>query len=231
MVILPLPDEPLTRSRPRGRSTRIIADVAATDGFSEVHYDAAGAPPVPVLAAAAPSGTAGADAARRRSARDDVLLVTGGGKGITAECALALGRQTGARVGILGRSDPAADAELAANLERMRQAGVSFHYVRADVTALDEVQGGRRTRSAGRWDRSPRCCTAPGRNEPQSLTNLDEASFRRTLAPKIAGLEAVLAATDPGTAEAAGHLRQHHRPRRPARRGGLRHRQRLARPT
>jgi len=38
-----------------------------------------------------------------------------------------------------------------------------------------------------------------GRNEPMPLANLDEAAFLRTLAPKIAGLEATLAATDPAS--------------------------------
>jgi enediyne polyketide synthase len=34
---------------------------------------------------------------------------------------------------------------------------------------------------------------------PHALTSLDESSFRRTLATKIAGLETVLAATDPAS--------------------------------
>ena len=36
-----------------------------------------------------------------------------------------------------------------------------------------------------------------GRNVPAALTSLDEDAFRQTLAPKIAGLEAILAAVDP----------------------------------
>jgi enediyne polyketide synthase len=36
-----------------------------------------------------------------------------------------------------------------------------------------------------------------GRNEPSALTNLDAAAFRRTFAPKIDGLRAVLAAIEP----------------------------------
>ena len=35
-----------------------------------------------------------------------------------------------------------------------------------------------------------------GRNEPRALANLDEAAFRKTLAPKIDGLRHVLDAVD-----------------------------------
>jgi enediyne polyketide synthase len=199
VVILPLPDDP-TRRLVEETVTRIVADVTATDGFSEVHYDADGVRTVPILRAlprasrddAASTGVAGV------LTGDDVLLVTGGGKGITAECALALGRETGASIGILGRSLPAADAELALNLERLRQASVKFHYAQADVTVPDQVKT-----AVEEIQRTLGPVTAvlhgSGRNEPQALTNLDESSFRRTLAPKIAGLEAVLAATEPGS--------------------------------
>ncbi|MEK8107780.1 hypothetical protein NKG94_27125 [Micromonospora sp. M12] len=52
-----------------------------------------------------------------------MLLVTGGGKGITAECALAMATDSGASLALLGRSDPAADTELAANLARIAETG------------------------------------------------------------------------------------------------------------
>ncbi|MFC0529831.1 type I polyketide synthase [Phytohabitans kaempferiae] len=170
---------------------RVVADVAATTGFSEVHYDENGVRHVPVLRPATliPNGDAGIGAS-------DVLLVTGGGKGITAECALALGRDTATAVGLIGRSDPATDGELAANLDRLAAAGVRFHYARADITALDEVKA-----AVNEIERELGQVTGvlhgAGRNEPTALTDLDEARFRRTLAPKLDGLEAVLAATDP----------------------------------
>jgi enediyne polyketide synthase len=198
VVILPQPDDPAP-GHLEDTVAKVTADVAATDGFSEVHYDAAGVRTVPVLRPLARTGRAEAVRALNDEGiltDGDVLLVTGGGKGITAECALALGRETGAAIGILGRSDPAQDAELAVNLERFRQASIIFHYARADVTAPDQVKA-----AVNEVRRALGPVTAvlhgSGRNEPQALTNLDEASFRRTLAPKIAGLEAVLAATDP----------------------------------
>ncbi len=190
VVTLPLADE-APAAPVAATVSRLVADVAATAGFSEVHYDADGNRYVPVLRPVAlpPNGGPGLGV-------EDVLLVTGGGKGITAECALALGRDTGTAVGLIGRSDPATDAELAANLDRLAAAGVRFHYARADITALDEVKA-----AVGDIERVLGPVTGvlhgAGRNEPTAVANLDEAMFRRTLAPKIDGLEAVLAATDP----------------------------------
>ncbi len=63
-----------------------------------------------------------------------MLLVTGGGKGITAECALVMAQDTGAKLALLGRADPEQDPELAENLARMSAAGIRHRYDRADVT-------------------------------------------------------------------------------------------------
>jgi enediyne polyketide synthase len=75
-------------------------------------------------------------------------------------------------------------------------AGVTYTYVRADVTSPSEV-----TAAVAQISATLGPVTAllhgAGRNEPAPLTCLDEAAFRRTLAPKIGGLEALLAAVDP----------------------------------
>lgn len=193
VITMPLGGK-MTAKAAKDAARRIVADVAATTGFSEIHYDQAGTRRVPVLrpvtetsAASAPPLGAG-----------DVLLVTGGGKGITAECALALAAGTGAAIGLIGRSDPAADAELAANLSRMEAAGVAYCYARADVTSRAQVKA-----AVAEITKALGPVTAllhgAGRNEPKPVTQLDEAAFTATLAPKITGLDAVLAAVDPGS--------------------------------
>ena len=170
---------------------RIVAEVAATTTFSEVYHDPDGTRRVPTLRAM----PIRAAASETPLSGDDVLLVTGGGKGITAECALALAADTGARLALIGRSDPAGDAELSANLARIAESGVVVEYARADVTDADQVR-----RAIGELERALGPVTAvlhgAGRNEPAALTGLDMAAFRRTVAPKIDGLRAVLAAVD-----------------------------------
>src|SRR6185295_5195536 len=71
--------------------------------------------------------------------RADVLLVSGAGKGVTAECELAIAKGSGARLVLLGRATPGKDPELAANLERMAVAGIVFKYIPADITDATAV--------------------------------------------------------------------------------------------
>lgn len=172
---------------------RVVADVVATAGFAEIVYDGLGTRYVPQLRPLPVRRTTGDTPAL---GSEDVLLVTGGGKGITAECALDMARTSGASIALLGRSKPASDQELASNLARMTAAGVSYRYVSADITSTAEV-----TAAIEEVQRTFGPVTAilhgAGRNVPQALGNLDELSFQSTLATKVTGLETVLAATDP----------------------------------
>ncbi|KAA9377607.1 SDR family NAD(P)-dependent oxidoreductase [Microbispora cellulosiformans] len=172
---------------------RIVTEVAATTDFTEVCYDAGGTRRVPTLRAM----PVRSEAVRHPIGDGDVLLVTGGGKGITAECALALATGSGARLALIGRSDPEQDHELAANLSRMTEAGVTVWYGRADVTDPGEVRA-----AVAEAERALGPVTAvlhgAGRNEPAALTGLDMTAFRDALAPKVDGLKAVLDVVDAG---------------------------------
>ncbi|MBG1269561.1 type I polyketide synthase [Nostoc sp. WHI] len=79
---------------------------------------------------------------------DDVVLVTGGGKGITAECALALARDTGVRMALIGRSPHpngnierrgGGSAEIARTLERFNAEGLICQYYECDISDFDSV--------------------------------------------------------------------------------------------
>ncbi|WP_409494817.1 SDR family NAD(P)-dependent oxidoreductase [Amycolatopsis sp. cmx-11-12] len=169
---------------------RVVSEAAGTTDFAEVRYDASGTRLVPVMRPKpplAPEPSVLGDT--------DVLLVTGGGKGITAESALAIAKDTGAGLALLGRGDPAEDRELAANLERFETAGVRYSYQRADVTSADQVTA---AVVAAEAELGPVTAIlhGAGRNEPDSLYSLTEEKFRATLAPKVEGLRTVLAAVD-----------------------------------
>jgi enediyne polyketide synthase len=172
----------------------LAAEVAATMDFTEVAYHADGLRRIPELVAVPlPHGH---DDGEVPLGSDDVLLVTGGGKGITAECALSLAAGTGARLALLGRSDPQDDPELARNLERMAAQGVTAHYLRADVTVPAEV----RTAVAEvrrEWGPITAVLHGAGRNQPTPLTALTPRELHDTLAPKVGGLTTVLDAVEP----------------------------------
>ncbi|WP_153535875.1 type I polyketide synthase [Actinomadura macrotermitis] len=166
----------------------IVAEAAATDRFREVVLDG-GTRREPVLARVEPV------AADLPLGPGDVLLVTGGGKGISAECALDLARESGARLVLLGRSDPAGDAELTANLKRMADAGVTAKYLRADVTDAARVA---EAVAEAQAELGPVTAVlhGAGGNVPKLLEELTDDDYARTIDPKVAGLEAVLAAVD-----------------------------------
>lgn len=170
----------------------VVREALSTTHYAEVSYDNANCRREPVLRLLADD----IPSAPLPLAQNDVLLVTGGGKGITAECALALARETGAALALLGRSDPANDPELAVNLERIGAAGVAVRYVAADVTDAHAMQAAIRTIEV---ELGPVTGILHGaaRNVPQLLATLDEAAFHATLAPKVDGLRHVLAAIDP----------------------------------
>ncbi len=192
-VATALVDVPFDDPRAAGWAAAEAAAVALAPaaGYREARYDAQGRRFEPVLrlldldpAVAAPLG------------REDVVLVTGGGKGIAAECALDLARQTGAKLGLLGRSRPETDAELAANLERFAAVGVGHYYESADVGDTAAVA---RAVAAieNRLGPITGLLHGAGRNVPRLLASLDEPSFAATLAPKLQGLDNVLATLDP----------------------------------
>ena len=177
----------------RALAERIVAEAFAANGFTEVHFTGDGRRLEPRLKLAEfsppqikPEISVGPE---------DVLLVTGGGKGIAAECALAFARETGVKLALLGRSDPKSDQELANNFARIAAAGVRSGYVRADVTDAEAVRA-----AVAELERKLGPVTAilhgAGVNTPQLIGALDEAAFRRTVLPKISGARNLLAAVD-----------------------------------
>jgi enediyne polyketide synthase len=171
---------------------RVVAEAVAATGYSEAHYDADGKRRTPVLKPQPPPESRGAIAL----GPTDVMLITGGGKGIAAETALALARDTGVRLALVGRSRPDEDAELTANLERMAMLGIDFKYISADVSDADAVRA-----AVSHIESEIGPITAvlhgAGANVPRLLQDLDEQGFLETLRPKLQGARNVLAAVQP----------------------------------
>ena len=73
----------------------------------------------------------------------DVILVTGGAKGITAECALAIAQSTGAKMALVGRSaaptQDQTDGEIAQTLARYREQDLTANYYSCDIASPDAV--------------------------------------------------------------------------------------------
>ncbi len=199
------------------------AEAALASRFTEVHYDEAGRRREPVLRLQPLIN----DGARVPLGPGDVLLVTGGGKGIAAECGLSLARETGVRLALLGRSHVADDRDLAANLERMAASGVGFRYLAADVTDADAVRAAVKAAESALGPITA-VVHGAGVNVPRLLDSLDESAFLQTLAPKVKGCRQHPRGRSGGPAQAASDVRLDHRPDRVARRGRLWAGQRVA---
>jgi enediyne polyketide synthase len=181
----------------------IVTEASSAEGFTEVHFTKEGRRYEPRLVSlpqtegnvAGKNLEVGGRDAGSPLGREDVLLVTGGGKGIAAECALAFARETGVKLALIGRSDPKTEKELAANFSRFAAAGVQSGYVRADVTDAEAVRA-----AVAEIERNLGPVTGilhgAGVNTPQLIGSLDEASFQRTAQPKIGGVQNLLAAVD-----------------------------------
>ncbi|MEV4060344.1 type I polyketide synthase [Nonomuraea dietziae] len=125
----------------------------------------------------------------------DLVLVTGGGKGIGFHTALELGRSTGSRLVLLGRSNPEDDDELRANLDALTAVGVPYTYVSADVAdsksvrqAIDAVIAAHGPVTA--------LIHSSGINLPRRFLDLGPSDYASHAAPKHHGLREILAALD-----------------------------------
>jgi enediyne polyketide synthase len=167
----------------------IYAEIRATQGFVEVDYDTQGIRRTPTLQLLETPTIS--IAPKLQLTETDLLLVTGGGKGIAAESALILAKETGVQLVLLGRSEPKNDPELARNLERMSLAGVRVNYFPCDVIPSEAV-----TQVIKQIETQLGKITAlihgAGINQPKLIKNLELTDFVNTFAPKVTGLENLL---------------------------------------
>lgn len=123
----------------------------------------------------------------------DVVLVTGGARGITAECALALARETRAHMVLAGSSPSPEDApdapnsrEIAKTLERFAAEGLSAEYRQANLGDRDEVShlvaaARRRTGSISA------VIHGAAINRPQRANQVSASEARSEIGPKLVG--------------------------------------------
>lgn len=170
----------------------IVDEALAAEDYTEVYYEADGRRLEPVLR---PLSLCNEGAGSPIKA-DDVLVVTGGGKGITAECVLELVRGTGARLALLGLALPEHDAELKENLKRMSAADITFRYISVDVTDAQAVKEAIQ-RVVDDFGPVTGIIHGAARNVPRLLSDLKEEEFCSTLAVKVKGARNLLSAVDP----------------------------------
>ncbi|WP_440102544.1 type I polyketide synthase [Streptosporangium sp. H16] len=125
----------------------------------------------------------------------DVVLVTGGGRGIGFHSALTLAKLSGARLALLGRGDPAGDDELRENLSLLTTSGIGHLYLRADVSDAADL---RRAVHQITSELGPitGVVHSSGINHPKRFTELRADDYAEHAAAKYRGLRLLVDALD-----------------------------------
>lgn len=127
----------------------------------------------------------------------DVLLVTGGGKGISAECALALSSKTMMKVALVGRTAlDANNEELQANLKKFKDARIEFKYYSCDVADENAV-----LELVHKVEKDLGAITAvlhgAGANKPRLASSVSVDEARKEISAKVLGAAHLIKHLDP----------------------------------
>jgi malonyl CoA-acyl carrier protein transacylase/NADP-dependent 3-hydroxy acid dehydrogenase YdfG len=173
---------------------RVVDESIGESSFVRAGYDACGIRriPRPVVV-----DRGMAQPRRTTLSKGDVVVVTGGGKGATSEIALAIGKKTGARCVLLGRTrtsdlETPDGEEIAATLRRFEEVGVPCRYVSCDITDALSVAT---TLHAVQDELGPitGVIHGAGLNRPALVGAETVDDAYETIAPKVAGLANILA--------------------------------------
>ena len=117
----------------------------------------------------------------------DVILVTGGAKGITAECAFGLALKTGAKMALLGTTPEAGSDEIQKNLERYRTCGLVAKYYVADVSNLKDLEAKIKEIESDFGDVTG-VIHGAGINKPRLADAVSHEEAMKEIAPKVSGV-------------------------------------------
>ncbi len=171
--------------------TRLLAELDSATKYKEVRYDGQGVRTESRVGVCFPKAGDWADVLTA----DDVLLATGGGKGITFESARYMAAQTGLKLAIFGRAEADKDPDLAQNLTKLTAEGITYRYYSVDVResgsvrqAVAQVQADLGTITA--------FLHGAGVNNPKLLNLLTPSDFINTLMVKLEGLKNITDSLD-----------------------------------
>jgi enediyne polyketide synthase len=165
------------------------AELSGTQAHVEARYDLDGQRYEPSFSLLAPEKEEAIPVLR-----GEVVLVSGGAKGIAAECASAFAKETGAKLVLLGRSrenDPA----VSSHLRNLEASGVVASYIQADVTDAPAVWAAV-DKAEQMFGPITGIIHGAGYNQPSLISDLDETKLRNTIAPKVQGFRNLIAAVN-----------------------------------
>ena len=128
---------------------------------------------------------------------DDVLLVTGGAKGITAECVKALCKWRHMKVALMGSAAPdgSSKAEIASTLDTLAKLCIEARYYQCDVTDAAMVRENV-VRISEELGPIVAVIHGAGVNAPHRVEGVSAEAFKAVLWPKMLGLVNLIRALD-----------------------------------
>jgi len=133
---------------------------------------------------------------------EDVILVTGGARGITSQCALEVARKTNAKMALIGSSalptgDTMSDGqrEILATLDRYRQSNLTCQYYPCDITDERQVIETIKTIEA-QLGPITGVIFGAGTNHPQPVDHVPLEAAQREISPKVIGTLNICRALD-----------------------------------
>lgn len=124
---------------------------------------------------------------------EDVILVSGGARGITAHCAFEVAQKTGAKMALVGSSplpkaDPeeAAKPEILATLDKYQQAGLTGKYYQCDITNAEAVSQVVQTVNQDLGEITG-VIHGAGLNTPRFVETVSLEEAQKEVAPKLMG--------------------------------------------
>ncbi len=181
-----------TEIEPSDAAQLAIAELAGNEAIVTVGYDADKRRSIPQPRLQQPVNY------QKRGyswSQKDVILVTGGAKGITAECALALAQSLNVKMAIVGRSD---QSKVAQTLERFPKQD-RIRYYTCDITDADAVDQLIATITADLGTVTG-VIHGAGVNQPRRVESVSVEAAVKEVSPKLLGaynLLQSLAATPP----------------------------------
>jgi len=169
---------------------KVAFELGTSEGFAAVGYDDELTRRIPRLRLSDPAVYPERDIVWTS---DDVILVTGGAKGITAECVLAVAERTGVRMALVGSSplpaedsDNAKSSEITKTLGRFAEKGLTARYYQCNVADADAVA---QLVDQIEADLGPVTGVVHGAavNKPRLLGDVSTDDAYREVAPKVLG--------------------------------------------
>ncbi|WP_176736815.1 type I polyketide synthase [Oligoflexus tunisiensis] len=173
---------------------KLAAEKDAAENLLVAGYDAAGIRFQPQLQL---DQTADYPSRTLTLSDQDVVLVTGGAKGITAACALAMARTYGTRMALIGSSslteEDANNPEhpIQKTLQSYRDAGLTAAYYACNITEADDVSY-MIDRIRSELGEPSALIHGAGSNQPRPVSSVKAADAEKEMAPKIVGMRNLL---------------------------------------